>query len=255
MRSRFYEGEALFRMGSEGLAPRTGERPDPAWGLALLSWFDMRGYIEGFDSWEGITSQAESCLQQARAMDDAQGTAACLVLLGAIAQRQADYAAAIRDYELAMLSYPPLDDVYWVNMRIGISRQALGDYPRAIEAFRFSLQRGKETGPVKRGWSLLNIGDTLLLQGVPAEAGRYLEQARSLFEGVGTTVGVLWSDYSLSQVALQLGDLERARERAEAAGEHARQIHSASWIRKTDDCIADRSAPPAAHGATKEPGA
>jgi DNA-binding CsgD family transcriptional regulator len=104
-------------------------------------------------------------------MDDAQGTAACLVLLGTIAQRQADYEAAIRDYELAMLSYPPLDDVYWVNMRIGISRQALGDYPGAIDAFRFSLQRGKETGPVKRGWSLLNIGDTLLLQGDPAEAG------------------------------------------------------------------------------------
>jgi predicted ATPase/DNA-binding CsgD family transcriptional regulator len=255
MRSRFYEGEALFRMASEGLAPRTGERPEPPWGLALLSWFDMRGYIEGFDSWEGITSQAQSCLQQSRAMDDAQGTAACLVLLGTIAQRQADYKAAIRDYELAMLSYPPLDDVYWVNMRIGISRQALGDYPGAIEAFRISLQRGKDTGPVRRGWSLLNIGDTLLLQGEPAEAGRTLEQARSLFEAVGTTVGVLWSDYSLSQVALQLGDLGRARERAEAAGEHARRIHSASWIRKTDD-LHHRIDPqvPAAQGATKDQG-
>ncbi len=50
MRSRFYEGEAIFRQGSEGLSPKGGETPQPAWALALLSWFDMRNYIERFES-------------------------------------------------------------------------------------------------------------------------------------------------------------------------------------------------------------
>jgi predicted ATPase/DNA-binding CsgD family transcriptional regulator len=238
MRSRFYEGEAIFRLANEGLSPQAGETPHPAWALALLSWYDMRVYIERFESYEEINSDAQGCLEQAMALHDPEGTAASLVLLGAIAEHQGDFETALRNYERGLQCYPILDDVYWVNMRIGLCHQAAREYPQAIQAFRTSLQRGKETGErVKTGWSLLNIGDTLLLQGNPQEAEQYLEQACALFQEVGTTVGVLWSNYSLSRAAIDMGNSVRALKLAETARQITRQIHSTNWIRKVDDLL------------------
>jgi DNA-binding CsgD family transcriptional regulator len=238
MRSQFYEGEAIFRLGCQGLAPQDGEPPSPIWALALLSWYDMRVYIERFDSFERITSQAQACLEQAKLMNDPQGLAASQVLLGAIVEDQLDFGKAIQYYLDGIQSNPPLDDFYWINMRIGLCYQAIREYPLAIQAFRVCLQRGKELGErVKMGWSLLNIGDTLIMQAKPAEAQHFLEQARALFQEVGTTVGVLWADYSLSRIALDLGSPALARELAEGAQRIARQIHSTSWIRKTGELL------------------
>jgi len=235
MRSRFYEGETIFRLASEGLTPYPNEPHNTAFALALLSWYDMRTYIEQFESFEQITLQAEECLEQAIATDNAQAIAACMVLLGAIAEDQKDFRTALQKYKEGMGFYPPMDDFYWVIMRIGLCHLALLEYPEAIHTFQTCLQRGKETGErVKTGWSLLNIGDTFLLQGDPTEAEQYLEQARDLFKEVGTKVGVLWSNYSLSRAAIVLGDHARGKELAESAGEFAHQLHSASWIAKTE---------------------
>ena len=137
-----------------------------------------------------------------------------------------------------MKSSPALDDIYWVNMRIGLCHQAAEEYPEAIQSFQISLQRGKRTGErVKMGWSLLNIGDTLLRQGNPKEAKEYLEQALALFQEVGTTMGVLWSNYSLSRIALDIGNPTHSRELAEDALQIARQIHSIKWIRKVEELL------------------
>jgi predicted ATPase/DNA-binding CsgD family transcriptional regulator len=238
MRSQFYEGEAIFRLACQGLAPQTGEAPDPAWALALLSWYDLRSYIERFESFEEITCQAQSCLEQAILLHDPEGIAASQVLLGAIAEDQGDFNEAIRCYEAGMKSCPPFDDIYWVNMRIGLCHQAAQEYPEAIQSFQVSLRRGKETGErVKMGWSLLNIGDTLILQGNAVEAERYLEEAHALFQEVGTTMGVLWSKYSLSRIALNIGNPTRSRELAEDALQIARQVHSIKWISKVEELL------------------
>jgi predicted ATPase/DNA-binding CsgD family transcriptional regulator len=238
MRSRFYEGEVLFRLASEVLAPRVDEMPQPAWALSLLSWYDMRTYIEPFESFDEIALQAQSCLAQARAVGDAQTTAASLVLLGVVARHRGDFEAAIRNYEEALRSHPDLEDVYFVNIRIGLCHQAIRDYPRAIDAFQISLQHGRKTGErVKIAWSLENIGDTLLLQGKPSEAEPYYEQAYALFEEVGTTIGIVWCLYGLSRAALALHNVTRARELAETAGRYARQIHSGTWVSKTNELL------------------
>jgi len=238
MRSRFYEGEALFRLASEVLAPRADESPQPAWALSLLSWYDMRTYIEPFESVEEIAFQAQRCLTQAKSIGDAQTTAASLVLLGVVARHQGDFKEAIRNYEEARCSCPALDDVYFVNIRVGLCHQAIQDYSRALEAFQISLRRGKETGErVKIAWSLENIADTLLLQGKSYEAERYYEQALALFEEVGTTIGNVWCLYGLSRAAIALSNPSRGRELAEAAGQLARQVHSPSWIAKTDNLL------------------
>jgi predicted ATPase/DNA-binding CsgD family transcriptional regulator len=236
MRSRFYEGEALFRLARDGLAPYTGESSHTAFTLIVLSWYDMWTYIEHFESFDEISTQAQECLKHGISTHNSQATAASFVLLGAIAEDQHDFRTALQYYKDGMRADPLLDDYYWVIMRIGLCHQALKEYPEAIGAFRTSLQRGRETGErVKTGWSLLNIGDTLLLQGSPADAERHLEQACVLFGEVGTRVGVLWSNYSLSRAAIALGDRARGGELAERARQLAQKIHSAAWMTKMED--------------------
>lgn len=238
MRSRFLEGEAIFRMASEGLAPREGEAPQPAWALALLSWYDMRAYIEPFESFAKIRAQAQSCLEYARSMHDAQAITASLVLLGAIAEDQSDFENAIGLYAEAMRAYAPLDDAYWVNMRIGLCDQEIHKYGEAIQAFQASLQRGKEMGErAKTGWSLFNLGDTWLRQGNAAQAERMLEQADALFKEIGMPLGVLCSNYSLALVAVQFDQPALARERANIAWELAQAIHSPRWRVRTDELL------------------
>ncbi len=235
MRSRFYEGEAIFRQAGEGLAPGPDTAPHTAWALALLSWIDMYFYFKRFESYEQITAQGQACLDYATSMSDPEGMATSLVLLGNLAEHQGNCQSAIQHYERAMQLWPDMDAFYWVNMRIGICYEADGQYNKALDAFLISLDRGRKTGEqVKTGWSLENIGDTLALQGKFGEAEGYLQEALSHFQAVGTSIGILWSSYSLSRAALSQGKLDRAREFARGAAALAHQVHSPSWIEKTD---------------------
>jgi len=234
MRTRYYDGETIFRMAMEGLAPLAGEKPSMTWALALLSWYDMRVYIEPFESYRAVTAKAQSCLKAATSKQDVEGIAVSHVLLGAIAEDQIDFKTAIQHYKQGIQSCPMLDDVYWINMRIGLSYLADQKYQQAIQTFQVSLQRGRETGErVKAGWSLLNIGDTLILQGKPDEAEGYLQQAHELFHEVDTMAGIMSSKYSLSKIAIKRNQLPRAQKLAEEAHQIARQIHYISWIEKT----------------------
>jgi predicted ATPase/DNA-binding CsgD family transcriptional regulator len=238
IRSKIYEGESMFRLASEGLAPPGSAAPDAAWALALLSWYDLRTYIERFTSFEPIHAQAKRCLQQAELAQDPQGMAASLVLLGAILEGQGNFKAAIQYYKKGLRVYSPLDDAYWVNMRVGLAYQALGEYAKAIRAYQACYRRGQETGERARiGWSLLNIGWALLEQSKPREAEAYLARAREQFSQVGNPVGSVWANYYLGQAALELADTDRARGFALLAAETARQIHSSNWIRKTAELL------------------
>lgn len=233
MRSRFYEGAALFQLARQGLAPQAGEPPHSTWALALLSWYDLQSYLGRLEHDEEIQVQAQCCRKQAEAVDNPFGIAASVVLLGAIARHQGNFELAIQHYDRAMRVCPELDDFYWVQMRIGLCYQSLRAYPQAIQAFQMCLERGNRTGEqVKTGWSLVNIGDALLLQGNPAQAKVYLEEAFAIFKEVGTTSGLLWSIYSLSRAALDLGDPARARELVDNAQQIAQQLHATFWIKR-----------------------
>lgn len=238
IRSKFYEGESLFRLASEGLAPRSDEPPDPVWALALLSWYDMRFYIDRFDSFDKISSQAKICLDAAELTKDPQGIAASLVLLGAVKEGQGDFNAAIQYYKKGLHTYPPLDDAFWINMRIGLAYQAIREYSQAIRAYEACFKRGQETGERARiGWSLLNTGWVLLEQDKPKEAESFLRSACDQFTQVGNSIGIIWANYYLGQTAIELKDTARAIEFARIARETATQIRSTSWINKTDELI------------------
>jgi predicted ATPase/DNA-binding CsgD family transcriptional regulator len=257
MRCRFYEGEALFRLAREELSTpsvQPGETASPALALVLLSWYDLHSYIERLTSFEEITSQAQRCLAQAELAGDREGMACSLVLLGAIAGHQADCRTAIRRYEQGMQYQPQLDDFYWVDIRIGLCHQAMGQYEPAIRSFEKSLRRGKALGErVKMGWSKLNIGDTLIMQGERVKAEGHLTDALGLFQETGTTVGVLWADHSLGRIALADGKQGKARRLADDAMQIARQIHSRGWVRKVSGLLQEIEAQsPAPRGISVE---
>jgi len=232
-RSRAYEAEALFRLARDRLAPQSGENPQPAWALTLLCWYDMRAYGEPLKTFEEIRAWAQSCLKYAESIHAPQAMAAGLVVSGAIAEDTNDFSTAIRQYEEAMQIYPLLDDVYWVNIRIGLCHQAAGHYPKAIRAFQVSFQRGKEMGErLMMAWSLANLGDTLRCQAKSREAQDKLEQAYALFQEIGNKFGLMWVNFSLSKVSVSLGDPASAQEYAEIAGYIARQLHAVTWTGK-----------------------
>ncbi len=237
MRDRFYEGEALFRQAWLGLTPPPGQPTHPALALILLSWYDLHLYIERTEPPPQLAALAQASCQQAQLNGDAQALAASLVLLGALAEWKGNYEDAIELYRHGFEADPSLDDYYWVNIRVGLGYQVIGRYELAIQAFQRSLQHGKETGErVMTAWSLLNTGETLILQG-EAGAAAYLNQALDLFTETGTPTGVLWAKYSLGRIALAGGDRPAARELAEQALQIARQVKSAAWLNKLGDIL------------------
>ncbi len=238
MRCRFYEGEALFRLAWQGLSPLTGQPPSSVLSLVLLSWIDLHSYIEKLAPSDELASLAQACYEQAKLAGNLEALAPSLVVLGALAEKQLNYPAAIQYYERGLQADPGLDDFYWINLRIGLCYQLMSEYPLALQSFNRSLQRGKTLGErVKIGWSLFNSGETLLLQGDVTGAEEYLSQAHDFFHETSTSVGILCSKYSLSRAALAADDPIRAKMLAEAALQIAGQIHSAAWANKVNDLL------------------
>lgn len=252
MRSRYHDGELLFRLARDGLAPAPGAAPHPLLGLVLLSWYDMLPYANRPAVTEALTRQAQACLAASENTSgntpaDAEGAFASLVLLGAIATDCLDHAAAIALYQAGLQRCPPLDDFYWVNLRIGISQQLAGQYQAALASFQVGLERGQALGErVKTGWSLLNMGHTLFLIGEHTRAEDALTRAQGLFETIGTVVGVMWANYALAGIALVRGDRLTARHLADAARQIANQVHSHLWVGQLDDFLQKLNLEPAA---------
>lgn len=246
-RDRSYDGEALFRQALQGLAPYPDQSPNPALALALLSWDDLHSYIEKLGPSAELAALASAYHEQAQLACDPEATGASLVVLGTQAERKRTFPAAIQLFEQGLHADPSLDDYYWITLRIGLSYQAMGQYSSAIQYFQKSLKRSKALGErVTIGWTLLNTGETLFLQGDFKGAAECLRQASGLFAETGTVTGILWACYSLARVALASGELAEAKEDAEAAMQIALQIQSAAWISKVSDLIAQISASPAA---------
>ena len=230
MRCRFYEGEALFRRAMEAFSPGSDDVPAPVWGLLALSWYDLFGYIRPIETGEEVISKAKHCLERSRELNERVGMASSLVLLGAIAQKVGDYSSAIQHYEQSLLCKPEMDDYYWINLRIGLTYLAAGQNKLARESFEQSYQRGRQLGErVKMGWSLINIGDTLILEDDLEEAQKNLIQARGLFLETGTQVGVVWANFSLSRAAQMRGAMREAKILAEEALKIAQKIRSTNW--------------------------
>ncbi len=245
MRGRHYEGDVLFRQAWQGLAPAPGELPDPDLALLLLSWFDQHDYIEKLEPSAELGALAQACLEQARTSGSPEALAASLVLSGVLAEQKGDFAAALPFYQQGHCADATLDAFYWVELRIGICHQQMGEYDLAIQTFQRSLERSQALGErVKTGWALFNIGETMFLQGKAEEAAACLRQAHDLFQETGTPFGYLWCDYDLARISLAERGLDRARRLAEAALQLARQAQAAPMVLRFSALLGQINAAP-----------
>ncbi len=226
IRSRYYEGEELFRQTREEWAPQPNQEPHPAWGRVLLPWYDLQGYISGLEDYDEIIDQAKSSLAVAQKRGDQSGIAHGLVLLGAVAGRRGNFTEAITFYNQSLTHYRDLDDAFWITMRIGLSYKAAGQPDQALKSFQQALDRGREVGDrVKIAWALTNMGETVVLAGNDTQAENYWREAHSLFRQIGTPVGVVWMNANLSLLTFLRGDFKKAKTLAEEALEIARDIN------------------------------
>jgi predicted ATPase/DNA-binding CsgD family transcriptional regulator len=247
MRSRYHTGKSLFGLARQTLSPSPADVPFPAWGLLLLSWYDMLTYLERPALNDEVTAQTQACLTRARQCGSELGVASSLVLLGAIAADRAEYETAARYCQEGMRLQPMLDDFYWVSLRIGICQQLNGQYQDSLDSFRVGLARAQALGErVKTGWALLNMGNTYSMLGENAQAESHLCQALEMFEAIGTTAGCMIGRYSLAGVALAEGRPVEARKLVKEALEIAGQIHSHLWEGQLNDLLKRIGMEPAA---------
>jgi ATP/maltotriose-dependent transcriptional regulator MalT len=254
MWSRYGEGRVLFERAMRQLLLRSGKVPCFSRALILLSWYDLLTDAEKPKVFEELTAEAEDCLRQARAENHAGGMACSLTLLGAIAGDRRDLKQAIDCYREGMQHDASLDDFYWVNIRVGLCYQSLGQYTAAIGSFQESLIRGQALGErAKIGWSLANIGDTLSMAGETTEAKEHLQQALGFFEELGTSGGMIWAMYSLSNLAYLDADLQESRRLADKALDLARQTHSSFWLERISALLQQMETSPRKSGALPDP--
>lgn len=230
MRSREYEGGALFEFARKQLAPLSNEDPHPTWGRLLLPWFDLMLQSYGkLQNDQQIQSQTETILNTAQKQNDQLGIAYGLIMLGHFSKP----AEAIKLYEQALNLVPRLDDSFWVRIRIGFCYQKLGKHHQAIKAFQQSYARGRAIYESERmGWALHNIGETEILLGNYDNALTHFQEAKPHFHQVGTLLGIIWTNVNLSFIKLLNGNFEEAHSLIEEANKIASETNRANRIEK-----------------------
>jgi tetratricopeptide (TPR) repeat protein len=151
-RRRYEEGEALFGLARELLAPQPGERPHPVWSKIVSRHPDPT---------EDRRAQIERCLEIAREGGDEAETAFCLYALGnaiaaAGAPDERDLEAAVAHYEQSLAHYGQLGDKFYIAEvlgRIAHCHQLMGQPERAAELARRSLDLSREIGDQPAGGS------------------------------------------------------------------------------------------------------
>ena len=228
MRSREYEGVALFEFAREQLASSPGEELHPTWGRLLLPWYDLMLQSNGrFQNDQQIKSQTENILDAAQKQNDSLGRAYGLIMLGHFTKPD----EAIKLYEQALEIVPRLDDSFWVRIRIGFCYQKLGKHHQAIKAFRQSYTRGLANNESERmGWTLHNIGETEILLGNYDSALTHFQEAIPHFRQVGTLLGIISTKIKISFIMLWNGNFAEAQALLEAVQTMANDTNRANRI-------------------------
>jgi tetratricopeptide (TPR) repeat protein len=184
------------------LAVALAANGDPAMRSRML--VDRSAIIGRAGNPDGAWQLAREAQGLAEANGDSIGVARALDLLGLLARRRGDFAAARTDLERAIsiveaaeargASAPPLDP----GVRIAaLNALALvcadeGDTTRAIDLTRDALERCERQGDRHRQAALENnLADLLQRTGRPDEAIEHLKRAVSLFAEVGGRPGEL----------------------------------------------------------------
>ena len=230
MRSREYEGVALFELARAQLAPLSGEEPHPTWGRLLLPWFDLMLQSCGRpQNDQQIQSEAETILDAAQKRNDHVGIAYGLIMRGHFTKPE----ESIKQYEQALELVPRVDAIFWVRIRIGFCYQEMGDFHQAIKAFQQSYEQGRASNESERmGWALHNIGETEIFLGDYASALTHFQEANTNFQQVGTLLGIISTTVNLSFIMLWNGEIDEAHSLIEEANKIANETNRTNRIEK-----------------------
>jgi predicted ATPase/DNA-binding CsgD family transcriptional regulator len=172
------------------------------------------------DDYERVEAACKESLPLCQKLGDTWNTARTLYLLGWIAWLKGDLTPARALMEQTLALFRQVDDksfIAWSLMYLGIIAGRQGNYAESRCLFEESVARQRALGN-KRGTAFAHIAFAQMLLGSQHEAALVhplLEESLSLFKEVGDKWGVAAVSMFLGQVALQLGEVTRARSLAE----------------------------------------
>ncbi len=152
----------------------------------------------------------EAALRLYRELDDAQGVARALQVLGSVAREQGRYARSMELHAESLAIAEAAGDRWAVanaHGYLGFCSWLQCDFERATAECATALQESRELGDVEgTAWSLLSLGAVARYQGAPERAAALLEESRSLSEKIGFREGIAWSLEQLGLLANDRGD-------------------------------------------------
>ena len=152
----------------------------------------------------------EAALRLYRELDDAQGLASALQVLGSVAREQGRYARAI-ELNGESLSIAEAAGDRWAvasaHGYLGFASWLQLEFERATEECTVALHMFRELDDVEGiVWSLLSLGTIARHQGAREQAAALLQESRSLAERIGFREGIAWSLEQLGLLAADRGD-------------------------------------------------
>src|SRR5215469_691144 len=145
-----------------------------------------------------------------RELDDAQGVASALQVLGSVAREQGRYARAM-ELHGESLSIAEANGDRWAvasaHGYLGFVCWLQARFEQAGEECTVALSMFRELDDVEGiAWSLLSLGTIGRLQGDREQAAVLLQESRSLAERIGFREGMAWSLEQLGLLAADRGD-------------------------------------------------
>ena len=152
----------------------------------------------------------EAALRLYRELDDAQGIASALQVLGSVAREQGSYARSTELNEESLAIADAAGDRWAVASAhgyLGFVSWLQRDFERATGECTAALAMFRALGDVEGiAWSLLSLGAVARYQGARERAAALLDESRSLAEGIGFREGIAWSLEQLGLLAADRGE-------------------------------------------------
>jgi predicted ATPase/DNA-binding SARP family transcriptional activator len=152
----------------------------------------------------------EAALRLYRELDDAQGIASALQVLGSVSREQGRYARAMELHRESLAIAEAAGDRWAVanaHGYLGFVSWLQGDFDLATAECATALGMFRELGYVEDiAWSLISLGAIARYQRAPERAAELLAESRSLSERIGFREGLAWSLEQLGLLALDRGD-------------------------------------------------
>lgn len=209
----FGDARAALALAQQALRQAPAERLD----IGAAIWSETMHVLCRLTRFEEATSAAAHALRLARAAGRPRIEASTLNQLGMMAFDRGDIDAAISHYQAALALHRAVGHVSnegGTLCNLAFAALAVGDYDSAQAQFEQSAALCERVGQRQnRAIIDINLGIVALLQGRPQLAAQHAQRALATL----STLGDRWAEAAAlrvaGQAALQLGQLQAARDR------------------------------------------